>query len=172
MAFTALCCALIVGCGNSVTPEQQAEYDRIKQSCIDMKIKERNSYGSNEYELDNPSAYLANQKANWLERDSAVKAATDLPASEKYKCDQIRQTISIPKRNEVAEAWADAEKSNKELDAAQEEMMADLKKKAVRHNRLPAGAGAKVESFEMRDGSVITCKTTVTNAGRAIDCSN
>ena len=135
-----------------------------------MKTKERDSYGSDKYELDNPSAYLANQKANWLERDSAVKAAAEQPASEKYKCDQIHPTISIPKRNEIAEAWADAEKSSRELDAAQDEMMADYKKRAVRHVQLPAGPGAKYESFEMKDGSLITCRTSVTNAGRAIDC--
>lgn len=70
--------------------------------------------------------------------------------------------------NRVREESVD--RQNKEIDNAQDDLLNDYKKKSVKHY-VSAGAGARVDSFTMKNGKVIICKTTVSDFGKAVDCN-
>ena len=59
---------------------------------------------------------------------------------------------------------------NKEIDSAINDVMEEYKQKAVEHSVL-TGPGPRVDMFIMKNGAVVYCKTTITNAGKAVDCN-
>lgn len=58
---------------------------------------------------------------------------------------------------------------NREIDRAQDGVIDDYRRKAERH-LISAGPGPRVDTFVMKNGSIVICKTTITNGGKAVDC--
>jgi hypothetical protein len=71
----------------------------------------------------------------------------------------------------VSKAWEDAYEANKDIDRALDEILNDYKKKAVRHYVTAGGSGAKVDVFILESGETVYCKTSISDGGRAVDCS-
>lgn len=70
-------------------------------------------------------------------------------------------------KNEKASENLDA--MNKEIDQALNGVIDEYKRKAVKH-KIVSGSGPRVDVFVMKDGTIVSCKTTVTDAGKAVDC--
>lgn len=93
--------------------------------------------------------------------------------SDEYRCqeDEIRgryerARLKISRRDEEERL----DEMNKKIDSALDGVIDEYKRKAVRHTLL-GGPGARVDAFEMKDGSTVFCKTTITNAGKAVSCN-
>lgn len=67
-------------------------------------------------------------------------------------------------------ALENANAANKQIDQALVDVIDDYKKKAVEHKVTNSG-GLRIDMFVMRSGAVVYCKTTVTDAGKAVDCN-
>ena len=70
-------------------------------------------------------------------------------------------------QREIALSGVDA--MNKQIDQALDDVIDEYKRKSVSH-KIFNGPGPRVDQFVMKDGSVVYCKTTVTDGGRAVDC--
>jgi hypothetical protein len=71
--------------------------------------------------------------------------------------------------NKDTDIGEELDKMNKEIDDAINDVMDEYKQKAVKHSVL-TGPGPRVDMFIMKNGTVVYCKTTITNAGKAVDC--
>lgn len=89
--------------------------------------------------------------------------------------DEIDRTISIRRERDLGDQKKAAlEKSidqmNREIDAAQDAVIDEYRRKAVKHLS-DASGHVKVDTFVMKGGNIVICKTTVTNAGKAVSCN-
>jgi hypothetical protein len=70
----------------------------------------------------------------------------------------------------VKNAWKESDKGNREIDATLDKMMEDYKRKAVEHRVLTGGA-VQIDTFIMKVGSVVYCRTSMRNNAKAISCN-
>jgi hypothetical protein len=61
------------------------------------------------------------------------------------------------------------DRANRQADEAQDALLEEYRRKAVRH-RLQSSASGRVDMFEFADGSITVCTTTVRNNARATSC--
>lgn len=87
---------------------------------------------------------------------------------------EAQETInSMPKKSyeeSVKDAWAEADKANAIIDNAQDEILRDYKKQAVEHIVSNRAGRAKVDTFILKNGKTVSCITTASDYGKAIDC--
>jgi len=76
---------------------------------------------------------------------------------------------SLPWAN-ANEERVDALESAKEIDRAQDDVLSEYRRKAVKHFTTRPGPGPRIDTFVMKNGNVIRCKTSVSDGGRAVDC--
>lgn len=97
---------------------------------------------------------------------------SEIGFSNEYRCpaqeitDDYR-TAELRLRTE--DDLAGLDEMNREIDDALNGVIDEYRKKAVRH-RVDAGPGPRIDIFEMKDGTVVYCTTTITNAGKAVSC--
>ena len=143
-------------------------YDKIDPNTKDetQKIEKDELYLS-EIALKETRAYVDRiKKSGKLEKFSWY-----LNADEK-RCpfDTIASiTRSNQARVDSSKQEQNLDAMNREIDAAQDSVLEEYRRKAVKHSST-SGAGAKVDTFLMKGGSIVICKTTVTNGGKAVDC--
>lgn len=65
---------------------------------------------------------------------------------------------------------ASIDSMNAEIDRGQNELLNEYRRKAVRSRRANGAGNVMVEAFEMPDESVVYCRTTITNGGKAVSC--
>lgn len=58
---------------------------------------------------------------------------------------------------------------NREIDGAQEGVIEEYRRKAVSHSVSSSGS-VRVDTFKMPNGSLVYCKTTVLDSGKAVSC--
>lgn len=122
-----------------------ASWDSLKD---DEKIKHDNLYIKGDCsEFIEPNA-LANYLAN---------SRVDSP----YKYDEAKKV-------DMQESLTSM---NKEIDNTLDNIIDDYKKKAKRHWVSSAAGHFKVDAFELKNGEVVYCKTSITDAGKAVDCN-
>lgn len=70
----------------------------------------------------------------------------------------------------IREAWEEADRSNREANKAMEDMLSGYQKRA-RSSSTSSSAGVRIDSFVMRDGTVVVCGTTFRNGARVTTCN-
>jgi hypothetical protein len=96
----------------------------------------------------------------------------DLDSSDKYRCraEDIEDYYRHANFELIREGdLARLDEMNRQIDKALDGVIDEYKRKAVRH-RVSGGPGPRIDVFEMKDGSIVYCKTTVTDAGKAVSC--
>lgn len=76
----------------------------------------------------------------------------------------------IPLKESVRRAHEEAEQGNRQADQAMEDMIESYRKRAKNSNT-SATAAARIDTFEMPNGSLVICKTTFRNGARATTCN-
>lgn len=102
-----------------------------------------------------------------------VEAVVAAPAVEAPPPPYEAEVQATPKKSyeeSVKEAWAEADKANAIIDNAQDEILSDYKKQAVEHIVSNGAGRAKVDTFILKNGKTVSCVTTVSDYGKAVDC--
>lgn len=60
----------------------------------------------------------------------------------------------------VADAWKDAERGNREVDKAMDDMIESYRRRAVSWDT-SAGSGSRIDTFHMPSGEIVFCRTTI-----------
>lgn len=116
---------------------------------------------TNAIKVKNEKIYLYNDCSEYIVKDSLANYLAKNRIRVAYKYEEAAKN----------DMYASLTAMNKEIDSAQDDFIADYKKKAKRH-WVTTGAGhIKVDTFEMNNGEVIYCKTSITDSGKAVDCS-
>ena len=155
---------------------EQARYDRLKTLCIDSKAFWVKTYSEYETKALNDGDREM-WKANHLNALDELKQAKTIPASKDYVCGKIKTRVEHRARHSVympqsaAELRAQAERNNAEIDKGLNSVLDDYKKNARSHITSVPGAGIRVDVFEMKDGNIHTCRTSIKNNAKAVDCN-
>ncbi|MDO9422167.1 MAG: hypothetical protein Q7T66_16015 [Herminiimonas sp.] len=161
---------LITGC---TSKEQQAKYDKEKAECV-SRLESFTHFGCKECNLNGGDPWKANSKADYLDAADALLVAQTTPAGSGYTCYAMKSRLNIVRHTirtkEPSELRAEAEAANAAFDATQRAGSTEYEKKAVRHIRSVPGVGNRYDTYVMKDGTTHTCRTSITDAGRAVDC--
>lgn len=161
---------LTAGCTGK---EQQAQYDRDKETCVG-KMEAFFPTGKEKYDIADPDPETSNLKADFLDATDALIVAKAAKADRYFNCSNMKSRLNLTRRyvhvKTPAEYRAEAEAANAAFDATQQAGSAEYEKQAVRHIRSIPGAGNRYDTYVMKDGTTHTCRTSVTDAGRAVDC--
>ncbi len=120
--------------------------------------------------------HLEGVKRTLNERDANPKAARrhfgfaetcSVSAIDIDNKEYLRNTGWEDKRQE--EQAREIANMNRAIDRAQDELLSDYSRKAKRHT-VPGGPGPRIDTFEMHDGTIVICSTTVQGGGRATSC--
>lgn len=68
------------------------------------------------------------------------------------------------------EERAEIDEATRDFDAAQDDILKDYAKKAAKHYITP-GPSIRIDTFLMKNGSMVICKTSVVGGGRATSCN-
>lgn len=176
----------LIGCAPEQTQTTQQIQDCLNQ--VNFKLSNISSYKKYEYTPyggdprehaqgeyyqtvkgmhDEMTAFLSNPKAFYTDTST-------LPFDFKNECKIDRldsyydEKMFYIKRDE---ALKQADAANAEIDKALDDVIDDYKKQAVKHFTSNGGSNIKVDTFILKNGKTVHCKTSITDAGKAVDCN-
>jgi len=114
--------------------------------------------------------YFGYQMFDAHESDKArvAKWSAEKEAAESKK--QARPSDGKSYEQSVADAWAEAERGNREADRAMDDMIEGYRRRAV-SSSTSSSSGSRIDTFHMPSGEIVFCRTTVRKGIRATTCS-
>lgn len=181
--------SLLVLAGCSDPPLRPADLERVESCVRDLRYQAQflKSNGADrpdgaqalktEYEmvvgaLNDTERYLAKIKASGKREKFSWAFSTDekgCPLSEISATMRIRKEKGLDGAPQQSAA-TDLDRMNREIDAAQNAVLEEYRRKAVEHT-FTTGAGIRVDQFVMKSGEIVHCKTSISDYGKAVDCN-
>jgi len=141
--------------------------------------KNRLSRGTNDYiydeimvAIDSLNAHLAGKavQQNDAPRELRIPYQCDADAYDE-RMSEVRASS-----DRASAKWAEYDRKRRQaqaleaiIDQAQDDVLKDYERRAVKHI-VATGPGPRVDTFVLKDGRIVLCKTTITNGGKAVDC--
>ena len=126
------------------------------------------------YAIYDNYSYDESVKKQMIADKAEEPAAFAAPAAKPEGNEQINNKASpLPEKTQeemVKETWAAAERDNAEIDKAQDDVLEDFRKKSVKHLISNGAGNYKVDTFILKNGDSVTCITSVSDFGKAVDC--
>jgi len=87
-----------------------------------------------------------------------------LPLKAKVKEEHLKPSL--------AEELEAIEKANRQIDGYVDDIINDYRKRAIKIYRTNGPGGIMIESYKMKGGEITTCKITIGNGGKTVDCTD
>lgn len=192
LTFLCAVCALISGC--SKKPLEPSDINRIDNCINRLEIitqhppseghSELNRLEKERYQealrgLADMKKYYEKVKLSGIKEDfrweykkwgqTQIEEKCPFDAIEYSFGDQIKTLERKVTRESASEIRRSVERDNKMIDEAQDAVINDHKKKAVKHY-IDTSGHSRIDLFTMKDGRIVTCTTTVANGEKAVSC--